>query len=1077
MAVIDNNFYFVMNVKWFKWFSCAKSFERKTVLRKMYSTASLFAILIFSQFFNAFSLNVGSRASIDETCGYQACHATRSDILNVHLIAHTHDDVGWLKTADQYYYGGENRIQKAAVDVIIDSAVDALLQDPSRRFIYVETAFFSKWWNDQDEAMQEQVKMLVNEGRLEFIGGAWSMNDEAGTHYQSIIDHFSWGLRFLNDTFGECGRPKVGWQIDPFGHSREQASLFAQMGYDGFFVTRLDYQDKQNRMNTKTMEVVWKSSENLGKLICIWITVADVMDNSFSDSDIFTGALFNEYANPPGFCFDILCEDEPMIDDLNSTDYNMDKKATEFANYAKNQASYYRTNNILITMGEDFYYMSAQMWFKNMDKLIKYTNEHQDTLKVNLIYSTPSCYLKALYDSNIEWPTKSDDYFPYASDPNCYWTGYFTSRPNSKRFERLANQFLQVCKKLSATAPTSEETFDENLERLRSQMGVMQHHDAITGTEKQNVTNDYHRELTASIQACETNTRSALNQFVTGTPPSQSGDWELQFHSCLNLNISVCEWSENAEVLMVTVYNPLSYVTSQYARFPVAGSNYQVRDADSYIVLSQLVPIASPVKNLHYRVSSANWDLVFRADSVPALGYKTFYVDRIVSPLVSVASVEPKLLDDIVTIGTDELNVTFDVNGLLSEISVDGVSSKLSQNFLFYKGFAGNNREYKNRSSGAYIFRPKPDETVEIVGTDVSLEVVRGVLVDEVHQIFNEWISQVVRIYKTEKYVEFEWMVGPIPIDDDVGKEIVTRFTTDINNNGVFYTDSNGREMIRREINKRGTWNLQVNEPISGNYYPINAKVILEEGFKRLAILTDRSQGGSSLIDGTVEIMVHRRLLSDDAKGVGEALNETAYGEGIIARGKHYLIYSRKTNQIGQERLLQNEILMSNWLFFDDISGMSYDNWLQRYTHSNSSLKQSLPQNVYLMTLEPWKDGGQLIRFEHILDKYDDAELSKPVSFDLKDVFPGDFDFAEVSLAANQWIESSKRLRFKQIGYPGTEGEVNFPKLESTSITFEPMQIRSFVMTSSTVGSSGIQHLVFKTLFVLVAVMILSNFR
>lgn len=112
--------------------------------------------------------------------------------------------------------------------------------------------------------MRDNVRMLVNEGRLVFIGGAWSMNDEAGTHYQSIIDHFTWGLRFLNDTFGECGRPKVGWQIDPFGHSREQASLFAQMGYDGFFVTRLDYQDKQHRLDTKTMEIVWKSSVNVG---------------------------------------------------------------------------------------------------------------------------------------------------------------------------------------------------------------------------------------------------------------------------------------------------------------------------------------------------------------------------------------------------------------------------------------------------------------------------------------------------------------------------------------------------------------------------------------------------------------------------------------------------------------------------------------------------------------------------------------------------------------------------------------------------------------------------------------------
>ena len=110
------------------------------------------------------------------------------------------------------------------------------------RFIYVESAFFWWWWNEQTEAKKKIVKNLVNEGRLEIIGGGWSMNDEAAAHYTAIIDNMSFGVKFFQGTFGPCGRPRIAWQIDPFGHSREQANLFARMGYDGLFFGRLDYQ-------------------------------------------------------------------------------------------------------------------------------------------------------------------------------------------------------------------------------------------------------------------------------------------------------------------------------------------------------------------------------------------------------------------------------------------------------------------------------------------------------------------------------------------------------------------------------------------------------------------------------------------------------------------------------------------------------------------------------------------------------------------------------------------------------------------------------------------------------------------
>lgn len=36
-------------------------------------------------------------------------------------------------------------------------------------------------------------------------------------------------------------KPRIGWHIDPFGHSNANASLFAEMGFDELFFARADY--------------------------------------------------------------------------------------------------------------------------------------------------------------------------------------------------------------------------------------------------------------------------------------------------------------------------------------------------------------------------------------------------------------------------------------------------------------------------------------------------------------------------------------------------------------------------------------------------------------------------------------------------------------------------------------------------------------------------------------------------------------------------------------------------------------------------------------------------------------------
>ena len=50
-----------------------------------------------------------------------------------------------------------NSIQHAAVQYILDTVIEQLLLDKDRTFIYVEMAFFIRWWNQQTDATKNTV--------------------------------------------------------------------------------------------------------------------------------------------------------------------------------------------------------------------------------------------------------------------------------------------------------------------------------------------------------------------------------------------------------------------------------------------------------------------------------------------------------------------------------------------------------------------------------------------------------------------------------------------------------------------------------------------------------------------------------------------------------------------------------------------------------------------------------------------------------------------------------------------------------------------------------------------------------
>jgi len=61
----------------------------------------------------------------------------------------------------------------------------------------------------------------------------------------------------------------VAWQIDPFGHSSEVAAEFAEMGFDGLVLGRIDHEDIALRKQQKTMEMVWRPDVNMGIIFII----------------------------------------------------------------------------------------------------------------------------------------------------------------------------------------------------------------------------------------------------------------------------------------------------------------------------------------------------------------------------------------------------------------------------------------------------------------------------------------------------------------------------------------------------------------------------------------------------------------------------------------------------------------------------------------------------------------------------------------------------------------------------------------------------------------------------------------
>mmetsp|Transcript_7739 Transcript_7739/g.12986 ORF Transcript_7739/g.12986 Transcript_7739/m.12986 type:complete len:313 (+) Transcript_7739:581-1519(+) len=263
------------------------------------------------------------------------------------------------------------------------------------------------------------------------------------------------------------------------------------MGFDSWFFARLEYEDKNTRVHDQSMNFLWRPfSEHFGK-----------------EKQIFTSTMRDHYCWIGGFTYDERFDnDDPMVDDKTSDVDNADQKMGQFFQYVSDMEQDYRGNHMLIPFGCDFTFANARLNFEQMDLIIKYINKHNDQ-NVTLLYSTPQEYIDALHSQNITWPTKYDDMFPYGDNPYDYWSGYYSSRMLAKQQVRDGQAQLHTTNQIYSMVALNQSSSDEDIQAVLAKkdelmdiMGVYQHHDAISGTAKQQVADNYVYHLAKAIE-------------------------------------------------------------------------------------------------------------------------------------------------------------------------------------------------------------------------------------------------------------------------------------------------------------------------------------------------------------------------------------------------------------------------------------------------------------------------------------------------------------------------------------------------------------------------------------------------
>ena len=589
-------------------------------------------------------------------------------------------------------------------------------------------------------------------------------------------------------------------------------------------------------------------------------------------------------------------------------------------------------NVVLVPLGDDFRYDHAAEWdqqYTNYHTLMNWINSNP-TYHASIQWGTLKDYFGEVKKRMKQFPTLQGDFFVYSDifseGRPAYWSGYYTTRPYWKSLDRQLEASLRSAEILYswALAYSSQKRFTrviqllekdyEKLVRARRNLGLFQHHDAITGTSKAYVMHDYaiklheglHETISIAGHAAQALllTPGDLSAVEKETTPLEhlQPDFERATYEKLPKKIPI---STSKGTRLIVLFNSLGQRRYEMVKILVDSVNIRLTDEHGHEVPFQINPVWNDTGS-GMAIMTTQFELFFVAD-LPPLSLVTYTLHRTANPVeaenratiysnyyapISNTDYVPPfetrdVLPGDIQLESDKLKLLFDgSSGMLRSVT-DRETGRVSQTALKYAAYPS--AQFK---SGAYLFKPDPNarepEEDVLVDTKPRIFIHSGPIASELTVMFGSVLMHTTRIFHTDHepltsalYMENSFNLGGRYNSTETPgfpphyreTELFMRFMTDIDNGAepTFYTDQSGLNMQQREkVERIG---------IQGNYFPITCATYLEDNKgrparRRLTLLTDHSAGAASWQQGWLEVMIERRTFYDDARGMGEGVTD-----------------------------------------------------------------------------------------------------------------------------------------------------------------------------------------------------------